>query len=147
MLLTNFELRKPSYSIELVGLGHNWDLHNFANLEGFEMQTTENRLTLRWTVPDVENPWGSFGNSFRGCALVFSGVRGLSVTPRDPNGIQKEDTDLAHVSKVTPESEPLESYRHRERWEPGEMFHLRFEFQSGRAIEVAADSAELVGIA
>jgi len=54
-----------------------------------------------------------------------------------------EDRDLADVSKVTPE--PGE-YRTRERWSPGEPFNLRFEFQSGRAIEVAAERAELVGI-
>jgi hypothetical protein len=143
VILTNFDLRTPSYTIELVGLGCNWDLHNFADFEGLDVNTAENRATLRWRVPNVENPWGSFDNAFRGCALVFTGLRALSVTPHDPDHATTEDRDLATVSKVTPEPGP---YRRRNQWESGEPFHLLFEFQSGRAIEVAADQAELVGI-
>ena len=142
MILSNFELREPNHTIELVGLGHNWDLHNFAEFEGLEVNAGQNHATLRWRVPDVENPWGSLNNAFRGCALVFSGLRALSMTPHDPDHAT-EDRDLADVSKVTPE--PGE-YRTRERWSPGEPFNLRFEFQSGRTIEVAAERAELVGI-
>ena len=146
MILTNFDLNLPACATELVGLGHRWDLHSFADFEGLEVRLAQDIATLRWQVPTdcpVDNPWGSPGNTSRGCAIVFTGLRALHLTPRHAEADAEGDKALSDVSKVTPE---LGSHRHREHWLPGEHFHLRFEFDSGRSLEVAADRAELVCI-
>jgi hypothetical protein len=96
-------------------------------------------LTLRWTVPAAENPWGSDGNKHTGCELAFSGVRSCYVSaPDDENA--GSDRDLAEMLRVTPE---LGEYRMRTDWPENSDFHLRFEFMSGRAIEIGAIEVEL----
>ena len=143
MDLKNFDLARPSHTTELHALGLHWDLHSFAEFEGLELRVAEDVAVLRWSVPGVENPWGSWENRYQGCRLVFRGVLAVHVTPRDPGSERADDRALADISKVSPE---LGSNRHRESWPAGAPFHLRFEFESGRTIEVAAQSAELAGI-
>jgi hypothetical protein len=50
MELENFELSRPFGWIELQGLGHVWDLHNFADFEGLSFLPEPNELVLEWRV-------------------------------------------------------------------------------------------------
>lgn len=146
MILSNFDLDRPARATQLIGLGHHWDLHSFVRFDGFEVRAREAEAILRWRVSTdqaVDNPWGSPGNLSRGCELHFTGLRALHLTPRDAGADLEEDLALADVSKVTPESG---THRHREQWIEGQLFHMRFEFESGRSLEVAAKRATLVGI-
>ena len=141
MRLANFDLVGPEPTITLVGLGHFWDLHNFAEFEGLAFDAATASLTLRWTVPAVEDPWGSNGNEHMRCELVFSGVRFCYISDRGDDNTSS-DRDLAEMLRVTPE---LGEYRMRTEWPANSDFHLRFEFMSGRAIEIGAIEVELRG--
>ena len=141
MKLRNFDLQNPSATIILLGLGVEWDLHNFAIFQGLAYDTTQNAVLLQWTVPRVENPWGSVNNHFAGCTLRFQNVSALTISPRRPDALAEDDACMSGVSKVLPESD---EYRHLDTWPPHRAFHLRFEFESGRTIEIAAESAELI---
>jgi hypothetical protein len=141
MVLVNFDLEHPFPTIVLRGLGRAWDLHAWAVFEGLELRPGEDAVVLRWRALAAENPWGDPSNRARGCTLRFTGLHALEVTARAPDAMAEDDHTLADVRRVTPE--PGE-FRERERWAPGEEFRLRFEFESGRAIEVGAAHAELV---
>lgn len=141
MRLKNFNLTSPYGCAVIRGCGHDWDLHNFADFQGFFFTPDRDDLVMEWlVVPGEENPWGSRGNAAAGCRLCFSGIRYLRVVGRDTDYPAEESSCLASISKVEPgESE----YRGKEKWEPGEPFRLLFQFQDGRQIEVEADSVSL----
>jgi hypothetical protein len=50
MKLLNFELSKPSFAIELLGLGFVWDLHNAGDFVGLNVSANDNTAVLTWTV-------------------------------------------------------------------------------------------------
>jgi hypothetical protein len=139
MKLANFELADPAVAIELVGLRHRWDLHSWANFTGFRFSPDTDELLMEWDVPrDAENPWGSPGNTARGCRLRFTGISFLRMTPRDEAYPRSEALCLGGVSKVIPD-EP--DYRFKKRWEPGKVFRLLF-----RELEIGAATVQLEAI-
>ena len=142
MRLLNFKLADPCVTIELVGLGHNWDLHNFAVFTGLRYDPATNTVVMEWSVDRglEQNPWGSPGNSAQGCRLIFADVNFLHITARDAEIPSAEDDCLEALSKVDPRETP---YRMMERWPDGTEFRLLFRFQGGRNIEIGADAVEL----
>jgi hypothetical protein len=144
MKLENFDLNKPFGAIELQGLGHDWDLHNWAEFKGFSFVPGTNELILEWRVPEGhENPWGSRGNMARGCRLRFQGLKSIRVSERDTAYPLKESDCVSGISKVIPGE--LE-YPFKRSWAEGEAFHLRITFQDERNIEIAAESVSLEAI-
>src|SRR5687767_9260230 len=103
MKLANFELVPPEPTITLAGLGHFWDLHNFAQFDGLEFRPADDACTLKWSVPDVDNAWGSDANPFRGCLLIFTGLHSVHVQDRDRPTVDS-DSDLADLARVTPDA-------------------------------------------
>lgn len=102
MHLRNFDLAQSSRAIELVGLGHRWDIHNFAKLTDVTHDSEKKTVTLEWRVPaNVTSPWGDPTNHARGCKLEFSAVTTvvLGLGEKVPAGEHKVLTD---VSKVDP---------------------------------------------
>jgi hypothetical protein len=138
MRLVNFELRGANHTVELLALGLNWDLHNWADFIGLEFRP-DNSLVMRWTAPSMENPWGDLNNNHAGCALVFRDLRLLRLGARDKDTLEPDDRTLAGISKVEPGEGP---YRQRYEWDPADPFDLLFEFQSGRTLEIAAEEVE-----
>ena len=144
MRFENFELAAPYGAIELRGLGHAWDLHNFATFQGFAFDPERDEFTMEWLVePGQENPWGSRGNNARGCRLRFSGLRFLRETNRDRAYPLKESRTVAGVSKATPEQG---EHRLKQEWAPDEPFHLIIRFQDERELEIAANVVRLEAI-
>jgi hypothetical protein len=141
--LLNFDLSSPNFTIELSSLGLNWDLHNFADFVGLELQPENNSAVMRWIVPDAKNPWGCIDNKFQGCELRFSKLKYIQITERDPKLPLKEDSCLASVSKVDLEKRNPLKFRTRDAWSIDENFCLWFSFQSGRDIEIDSETVEL----
>jgi len=140
MRLLNFDLGTPCRAIELTGLGCRWDLHNCAEFVGLAQHENGKTVVLEWRAPlNAVNPWGDSTNSASGCRLIFWDKKTLilSLGNKVPTS---EHMVLADISKVDP-NERL--YRHRDSWESDQIFHLLFEFQGGRTIEIGAESAEL----
>jgi hypothetical protein len=71
----------------------------------------------------------------------------MIVSPRDQEFPLSEDSCVSGISKVIPDRAEIPEYRVRVQWDTGDLFHLLIRFQSGRWIEIEAESAELVGIA
>jgi hypothetical protein len=143
MKLLNFRLSKPAHSVVLIGLNCEWDLHNFAKFSGITLNAVLNELSVAWSVPNVSNPWGFPGNLARGCYLRFAGLESVRIEPRDVAMPLSEDVCLAGLSMVVAQHGP---HRFRSHWNLDDPFNLLFAFQSGRTIEVASESAELVAI-
>ncbi len=141
MKLINFDLEHPFSGIALEGLGHYWDLHNFAEFLGFNFGVPNNSLSLEWDASSKEgNPWGDTGNKAKGCKLVFRNLAFLKMSGRNDEMPLSEDLCLSEVSKVIPE---MTEYRYKQKWVESEKFNLLFEFQSGRTLEIGAESVEL----
>jgi len=78
MKLENFELLQPFGGIELQGLGHVWDLHNFAHFKGLTFVPERNELILEWRIERADsNVSGKLGNT-AGCRLRFRGCGRLT---------------------------------------------------------------------
>jgi len=78
-------------------------------------------------------------------SLLFKNLQFLHVAARDGNLPLTEDTCVSEVLKVDPAIEHVEPHmRTRRDWEPSDSFRLIFRFQSGRLIEIGAESVELV---
>ncbi len=140
MQLINFELAQPSYAIELNGLGFVWDLHNSGEFLGLYLNTIENAIVMKWRVG------GHPSTQYSGCNLLFSGLKLMSISPRDEELPQSEDVTVAGISMVTPEINKDVAYRVRRQWNPDDLFHLAFQFQSRRSIELDAETVELIGV-
>jgi len=141
MKMTNFILDDPTQAIILIGLGLEWDLHNYATFTGLSFEAISNTLQLEWKVPHESNPWGCIDNHARGCRIVFHRVVSVKVGP-SVGCPQFGEADTLHgLSKVTPEAG---QYRFKKEWSDSAPFNLLFEFGNGWAIEVDAESAELV---
>ena len=141
MRFENFDLKSPHGAVELQGLGHDWDLHNWPDFHGFEFDPAADELTMEWTVPaEQANPWGSRGNTARGCRLRFCTLRYFRSTGRDPAYPIEESRTVSELSKAVPE--PGE-YRYQQVWGPEEPFHLIIRFQDEREFEISADVVRL----
>jgi hypothetical protein len=140
MKLLNFELAQFSYAIELKGLGFIWDLHNSGEFLGLDLNPNKNAIVMKWRVG------GHPSTQYSGCNLLFSGLKLMSISPRDEQLPQSEDVTIAGISMVTPEINKDVAYRVRPQWNPDDPFHLVFEFQSRRSIELDAETVELIGV-
>jgi hypothetical protein len=138
MKLLNFELATPSFAIELVGLDFVWDLHNAGSFLGVSLDAQHNSALMKWTVT------GHPSAKYAGCNLVFSGLRLFVVSDRDHDLPLSEDLCVSGISKVLPEFRGESPLRMKPQWNENEPFHLLFEFQSRRALEINAATAELV---
>jgi hypothetical protein len=127
MKLVNFNLASSGHAVELRAFGLNWDLHNFANFVGLQLNPDSSAI-LTWVVPDEGNKWGDANNQYGGCRLKFCDTQRLSVTGRDVRMPASEDETLAEIAEMSPRS------------------GLRFTFQSGLSVEIIAATAELIPI-
>jgi hypothetical protein len=144
MKLINFDLERPFVAISLKGLGHEWDLHNFADFLGLRFDAADNSLSMTWDASSHEgNPWGEPENTAKGCQLIFCNVTFLQMSGRDNEIPLSEDLCLSSVSKVIPNTT---EYRCRDDWGEGEEFNLLFEFHSERSLEIGAESVELQSV-
>jgi hypothetical protein len=144
MKLDNFDLAEPYATIELVGLGHHWDLHSWADFVGASFVPDDDEVWLEWRVPaDVNNPWGSPGNMARGCRLRFRHVHHLLMTGRSESYPSKEAKTVKAVGKAIPGEG---KYPFKQDWKVGEPFFLRFQFHDERMLEVGAEVAMLEAI-
>jgi hypothetical protein len=140
MKLTNFSLATDLRTITLIGLGREWELHNYANFSGIIFSPEEDVLELRWVVPDAPNPWGCLHNHAKGCILRFQKLLLLRVVSCDIAASVADDVCLSGVSKVIPNTT---DGRFKREWRDDEPFNLLFEFQSRRIIEIQAETAVL----
>jgi hypothetical protein len=92
MKLINFELSQPSYAIEMNGLGFVWDFHNAGEFLGIELNAGKNSILLKWRMT------GQPSSQYSGCHLLFSGLKLLSISPRDEELPQSEDVTVSGVS-------------------------------------------------
>src|SRR5262245_79256 len=144
MKLDNFDLASPYATIELVGLGHRWDLHSWADFVGVTFAPEQDEMAFEWRVPlDEQNPWGSPGNRATGCRLRFRRVFHLAMSGRDPAYPKAEALTIDSISKAIPGER---DYPFKREWAPDEPFHLRFQFHDSRTIDVGAELATLEAI-
>src|SRR3954465_14494880 len=144
MKLLNFDLSSPNYTIELSGMGLEWDLHNFADFAGLQLLPENNSAEMRWTVSPGENHWGCRKNKRVGMKLRFADLNYLEVTERDPELPMSEDSCLASVSKINKDRSKPRKFRTQESWSIGDEFCLWFQFQGGREIEIDSETVQLV---
>lgn len=130
MELTNFELAYPQ-GVELVGLGHNWDLHNFATCVGASYDAGAEVAIVSWVRDTPDNPWGDPSNLATGCTLRFEGVTRWIVEP----GAGPDGDTLAEISSI-PQDEAD--------WDELDEFDLWLRFEDGTMIKIAAQSGTLV---
>jgi hypothetical protein len=143
MRLINFSVEKPFRTITLIGLNREWELHNFASFRGLSFFPNDDLLELRWTVPNVKNPWGCLHNHSHGCILRFRKLILIRVNSNDHLAQAEDEICLSGLSKVIPGTI---NARFKEEWRDDEPFNLLFEFRSGRTIEISSESAELEAI-
>jgi len=141
MRFVNFELENSSFSVEILGLGYVWDLHNSGEFLGLQVCPDDNTALLRWMVT------GNPAQKYSECILKFSGLSALRISPRDVKIPYSEDRCISGISKIVPEAAEKPEYRTRAHWDLGDEFNLMVEFQSGRMIEIDAETVELIGIA
>jgi hypothetical protein len=138
--LLNFKLEKPSFGIELLGLGFVWDLHNSGEFVGVEFIAESNTVVMKWSL------LGHLATKYSGCDLVFKNLKQMVVTPRDEALPLSEDRCVSGVSMVVPDGDAPAQYRIKSAWNTNDPFGLLFEFQSGRSIEIEAETVELVAV-
>jgi hypothetical protein len=139
--MLSFELSQSSFAIELIGLGFVWDLHNAGQFLGVSVEVSDNTAIMSWRVS------GHPAAKFSGCRLVFRNLKAMVISPRDEGLPISEDLCVSGISKVIPEATAKPEYRTKRQWGSADPFHLLFQFQSGRSIEISAETVELVGIA
>jgi hypothetical protein len=139
MKLLNFELAAPSFAIELVGLDFVWDLHNAATFLGVNLDAASNTGSMKWAVS------GHPASRYTGCSLIFTGLKLLVVSARDHDLPLSEDLCVSGISKVLPDPLTESPLSMKPEWNENEPFHLLFEFQSRRSIEIDAETVELAG--
>ncbi len=148
MKLNNFTLEKESHARALDGLGKYWDLHAYAKLGALSYLTKDNSLELTWNVRQIDNAWSDRTNTATGCLLRFNNVNRLKVMQSDDESTC-EDQCVSSISKIDtrehPRSEPLE-FRMRREWHSNDEFGLLIVLQSGRTIEIQAESVDLIAL-
>ena len=147
MTFRNFRLADATYATGLEALGLHWDLHAFAELIDLTYTAAGNFAQLKWLSPAVENPWGDKKNKYKGCILEFRNVSTLLVAQPELDPTDEDDC-VASISVVAKPAVIFDSgeFRVRDSSEAGENTGLLFELQSGRTIEIHANSAELIPI-
>jgi hypothetical protein len=141
MRFANFDLDSPIQATILVGLGHHWDVHNFADLVAAAVSEATGTAYVEWRVPaNVGNPWGSPGNCAAGCRLVFEGVRSFQRHEGKPNADPEDARTVLGISKTIPGAE---EYPFKRRWEADDPFCLRIETEASGRIDVDAELATL----
>lgn len=139
MKLLNFSIPDVVGAIALQGMSQYWDLHNCGLFKGFEFNSDQNVLTMTWTFSsDVK---------FSSCRLVFRGITFLLFLPSNGVVPLTEDTCVSGIFRVTVQNVLLPSpfqYRVKDTWREGEIFNLVFLLQSGRSIEIGAETTELL---
>lgn len=128
MILRNFRLRYPQ-GVELVGLGHNWDLHNFVDLTAVRCDAIEGRCEFEWRASPVRNAWGDPSNAFAGCRLQFSGLSCLKV---DGTFAQVGDV-LTEIGTVSPDGR-------------AEPFDMWLTFENRCLLKIAGEEAKIIPI-
>ena len=98
MKFLNFELSKPSFAIELVGLGFVWDLHNSGDFLGLELRADDNTAIMRWTAG------GYSAAKYSGCELILRNLKLMIVSERDHELPLSEDTCISGISKIVPDA-------------------------------------------
>jgi hypothetical protein len=141
MKFLNFELSEPSFAIALAGLGFVWDLHNSGTFLGVDLRANDNTAVMRWMVRSYS------AEKYSGCELVFRNLKLVMVSERDPELPLSEDTCISGISKIVSDGGTKAEYRTRQHWNASDPFHLLFEFQSQRTIEIDAEAVELIGLA
>jgi len=143
--LTNFEL---ATDVELSGLGHWWDLHNFTNFVGLELLPESGSARLSWVtirVPPYDDAGFHRDNPARSCAIRFDGVSAI-VVRRVLDGTAPSDARTLHQVRMVL---PLESTANDLTAlgirvpSTDEAAHLLFEFMDGFDVEIAAVEATL----
>ena len=91
-----------------------------------------------------KNPviWPSFTYWLSHFKVQF-GITYLRIHGRDEKAFIEDDLILANISKVDPKET---EYRHKIHWDEEEEFHLLFEFESNRQVEIGAEFAKMVAI-
>jgi len=140
LIFANFKLATPSFCIGLVGLDSYWDLHNGLSFQSFSLDAKGNIAAMTWTAS------GHAPIMYSGCRLVFIGLKLLVISARDGDLPLSEDLCVSSVSMVLPEPNPEPAFRMKAQWDENEVFHLLFQFQSGRSIEIDAETVELTGL-
>jgi hypothetical protein len=141
MKLLNFQPSQASFSVELVGRDFTWDLHNAGTFLGLKLKPNDNTLVMSWSIE------GHPSSKYLGCDLVFAGLKLLTISSRDEVFPYSEDACVSAISKVIPGTGEKAGYRVKREWAASEPFHFLFHFQSGREIEVNAETVKLLGIA
>jgi hypothetical protein len=141
MKMLNFDLSSPSFAIELVGLGCVWDLHNAGQFLGLNIQASDNTATMTWRVSLNQSA------AYSGCRLLFTGLKSMVISQRDEELPLSEDLCVSGISKVVPGPGEKPENRTKRQWESGDPFHLLFQFQGGRSMEVNSETVELIAIA
>jgi hypothetical protein len=145
MRLINFDLRTPSFGIELIGLGFVWDLHNSGTFLGVNFGTNDNTAVMRWLIEGQTGADDHPATKFSGCELAFRALNLMIISSRDRGLPLSEDLCISGISKVVPGDTKAE-YRTRRQWNAEDPFHLLFEFQSQRSMEIDAETVELIGV-
>ena len=144
MRFANFELQSPIQTITLIGLAHEWDVHNFADLVRAEVSPDHGSAVVEWRVAtEVANPWGSPRNLNAGCRLVFSGIRSFRSQGVSLQSDLPDSHTVRGISKTIPGEE---AYPFKRDWNPGDDFCLRIETESSGVIDVDAELATLEAI-
>jgi hypothetical protein len=124
-----------------------WDVHNFADFGGLELNPANDAVIMKWTVPKRDNPWGCYENKFSGMNLYFDDLQFLKIGPRDPDMPFTEDACVSHILKVDPNIQHDDPFiRARKVWGPDEPYRLVFLFQSARVIELESKTVELIPV-
>jgi hypothetical protein len=138
MRYLNFKLASPRNAIELVALGLNWDLHNFAEFTGLRF-VPEASAVLKWVVSDVTNAWGDSNNHYRGCELWFGQVQRFEITCQKIKIPLSENRTLAEISELNQD----ESYYQKASSGADRPSCLCIKFNGGLSLKVEAWEAEL----
>jgi len=139
--LTNFSITD---SIELTYDGKQYDLHNFADFQGFSHDATQNQLRLSWVIFEFGREGGN-----RVCLEVqFEAVDYLTIHPRDPEVPTSEDMTLRHIGFLGPGMWEQATYfqlpgRANDPQEMAAGEAILFQFQGGQAVVVHAKSARI----
>jgi hypothetical protein len=131
MRLSNYTLRF-NQGVELSGLGHNWDLHNFATFLGFEYDPVTRTAILAWKADSAKNPWGDPSNCWKGCKLRFDGISQWHV--EESSDSVDADT-LSEISTVP---------QHADAQHEASKYTMWIRFENGTIIKIAAESSTLV---
>jgi hypothetical protein len=166
MHLSNFSLITDAsahgWLIALNAYGVEWDLHNYADFDGFDYSTTKTSLptlTLNWHIAERVIEWRNVLGvpnaqgipiypSNRFC-IFFSDVDYLEVAPRDSEMPDDEDKTISSVSCIE-SSEASTDYIESGAiscYQPDKetfSYHLVFRFRGGQFIRVGAKEAEFI---